>query len=75
MYGFSDDPTFSRHSKLLHSLLTRGRHTSSLTIVSTQNFTAVAQAIRVNATCLCVGTTRILPPSPTDTAIESITKR
>ena len=45
---------FSRHSKLLHSLFTRGRHTSISTIVSTQTFTAVAQIIRVNATLLCV---------------------
>ena len=51
---FSDDPSFSRHSKLLHSLFTRGRHNSISTIVSTQKFTAVAQIIRVNATFLCV---------------------
>ena len=51
---FSDDPSFSRHSKLLHSLFTRGRHNSISTIVSTQKFTAVAQIIRVNATFLCI---------------------
>ena len=51
---FADDPTFSRHSKLLHSLFTRGRHNSISTIVSTQKFTAVAPIIRVNATFLCV---------------------
>ena len=51
---FSDDPSFSRHSKLLHSLFTRGRHNSISTIVSTQKITAVAQIIRVNATFLCV---------------------
>ena len=51
---FSDDPSFSRHSKLLHSLFTRGRHNSISTIVSTQKNTAVAQIIRVNATFLCV---------------------
>jgi hypothetical protein len=50
----ADDPKFSRHSKLLHSLFTRGRHSSISTIVSTQKFTAVAQIIRVNATFLCV---------------------
>ena len=51
---FSDDPSFSRHSKLLHSLYTRGRHNSISTIVSTQKFAAVGQIIRVNATFLCV---------------------
>ena len=51
---FADDPSCSRHSKLLHSLFTGGRHNSSSTIVSTQKFTAVAPIIRVNATFLCV---------------------
>jgi hypothetical protein len=51
---FADDPSFSRHSKLLHSLFTRGRHSSISTIVSTQKFTSVGQIIRVNATFLCV---------------------
>jgi hypothetical protein len=51
---FADDPSFSRHSKLLHSLFTRGRHNSISTIVSTQKCTAVAPIIRVNATFLCV---------------------
>ena len=51
---FADDPRFSRHSKLLHSLFTRGRHNSICTRVSTQKFTAVAPIIRVNATFLCV---------------------
>jgi hypothetical protein len=50
----ADDPKFSRHSKLLHSLFTRGRHSSISTIVSTQKFTSVGQIIRVNATFLCV---------------------
>ena len=52
--GFSDDPSFSRHSKLVLSLFTRGRHNSISTIVSTQTFTAVSQIIRVTATCLGV---------------------
>ena len=51
---FADDPIFSRHSKLLHSLFTRGRHNSISTIVSTQKFTAIAPIIRVNATFLIV---------------------
>jgi hypothetical protein len=51
---FADDPSFSRHSKLLHSLFTRGRHSSISTIASTQKFTSVGQIIRVNATFLGV---------------------
>ena len=35
---FADDPSFSRRSKLLHSLFTRGRHNSISTIVATQKF-------------------------------------
>ena len=31
----ADDPSFSRNSKLLHSLFTRGRHSSISTLVST----------------------------------------
>ena len=50
----SDDPSFSRHSKLLHSLFTRGRHTSISTIVPTHKNTAVAQTSRVNATLVSV---------------------
>ncbi len=51
---FADDLSFSRHSKLLHSLFTRGRHNSVSTYVSTQKFTAKTQLIRVNATFLVV---------------------
>ena len=51
---FADDPSFSRHSPLLHSLFTRDRHNSASTIISTQKITAVAPIIRVNATVLCV---------------------
>jgi hypothetical protein len=51
---FADDPSFSRHSKLLHSLFTRGRHNSISTIVATQKFTAINPIIRVNATSLFV---------------------
>ena len=47
---FIDDPSFSRHSKLVHSLFTRGRHNSISAIVSTEKFTAIAPIIRVNAT-------------------------
>ena len=51
---FADDPSFSRHSKILHSLFTRGRHNNISTIVSTQKFTAVAPIIMVNAAFLVV---------------------
>ena len=50
----SDDPSFSLHNKLLHSLYTRGRHNNISTIASTQKFAAVGQIIKVNATVLCV---------------------
>jgi hypothetical protein len=51
---FADDPSFTRQSKLLHSLYTRGRHNSISTIVSTQKFAAIHPIIRVNATSLFV---------------------
>ena len=51
---FPDDPSFSSHSKVLHSLFTRGRHSSISTIVSTQKLASVTQIIRVNATFVCV---------------------
>ena len=51
---FADDPKFTRQSKLLHSLFTRGRHNSISTIVSTQKFASCHPIIRVNATALIV---------------------
>ena len=51
---FADDAVFTRQSKLLHSLYTRGRHNSISTIVSTQKFAAIHPIIRVNATSLIV---------------------
>ena len=51
---FADDPTFSRHSKLLHALFTRGRHSMISTIVSTQQYRAISNIIRVNATNLYI---------------------
>jgi len=51
---FADDPIFSRHSKLLHALFTRGRHSFISTIVSTQKYRAISNIIRVNATNLYV---------------------
>ena len=51
---FADDSSFSRHSKLLHALFTRGRHSMISTIVSTQKYRAISNIIRVNATNLYV---------------------
>ena len=51
---FADDPSFSRHSKLLHSLYTRGRHTFCSTITSTQVFNCLHPIIRKNLTQLFV---------------------
>ena len=51
---FADDPRFSRNSKLLHSLFTRGRHSQISTIVATQKFNALSPIIRVNASDLYV---------------------
>ena len=47
---FADDPTFSRQSKLLHALYTRGRHNGISNITATQKFASIAPIIRVNAT-------------------------
>ena len=49
---FADSPEMSRHSKLLHSLFTRGRHSFISSIVATQKFKAISNIIRVNATDL-----------------------
>ena len=46
---FADDPIFTRQSKLLHSLFTRGRHNSISTIVSTQKFAFIHPIARAVA--------------------------
>lgn len=51
---FADDPSFTRQSKLLHGLYTRGRHNMISTITATQKFSAIHPIIRVNATSLFV---------------------
>ena len=51
---FADDPSFTRHSKLLHQLYVRGRHNSISTITSTQKYNVIAPIVRVNATQLYV---------------------
>ena len=51
---FADSPEFSRHSKLLHALYTRGRHVMISTITATQKFSSIHPLIRVNATELYI---------------------
>ena len=51
---FADDPSFTRQSKLLHALDTRGRHNMISSITATQKFNAIHPIIRVNATELYV---------------------
>ena len=51
---FADDPSFTRQSKLLHALYTRGRHNMISSITATQKFNAIHSIIRVNATELYV---------------------
>ena len=51
---FADSVEFSRSSKLLHSLFTRGRHSCISTFIATQKFNALATIIRVNADSLYV---------------------
>jgi GTPase SAR1 family protein len=51
---FADNPSFTRHSKLLHSLYTRGRHLMISTITSTQVFNALSPIIRKSITQLYV---------------------
>ena len=51
---FADEASFSRHSKLLHSLYTRCRHNSISTITATQAFTALSTLIRKSATELYI---------------------
>ena len=47
---FADNPVFSRSSRLLHSLYTRGRHSFISTITATQVLVALSPIIRKNAT-------------------------
>ena len=51
---FADDPSFTRQSKILHGLYTRGRHNMISTITATQKFASIHPIIRVNATELYV---------------------
>ena len=51
---FADCSSFSRNSKLLHGLYTRGRHAFISTITATQVLVALSQVMRKNATELYV---------------------
>ena len=50
----ADDVQFSRNSRLLHALYTRGRHSCISTIVSTQKYVCLSPLIRVNASELYI---------------------
>ena len=67
---FADDPSFSRQSKMLHALYTRGRHTSISTITATQKFSSIAPIIGVNATELYVY--RLLNYKDLETFIDEV---
>ena len=67
---FADDPSFSRNSKLLHSLFTRGRHSMISTIVATQKIEAIHLIIRTNATELHVY--RLLNQKELDAILEEL---
>ena len=51
---FAEDPSFTRHSKLLHTLYIRARRICVSTITATQTFNALSTIIRINATDLFV---------------------
>ena len=51
---FADDPSFTRNSKLLHSLHIRGHHTFISTNTATQVFKAISSIIRKNITDLYI---------------------
>jgi hypothetical protein len=51
---FADDPSFTRNSKLLHSLYIRGRHTFISTVTATQVYKAIPPIIRKNITDLYI---------------------
>jgi hypothetical protein len=51
---FADSVAFSRNSKLLHELFTRGRHAAISSITSVQRYRVLSPIIRVNATALII---------------------
>ena len=67
---FADSIEFTRQSRILHGLYTRGRHHMISTITSTQKFNAIDTIIRVNATDLYVY--RLRNTKDLDTFIEEV---
>jgi hypothetical protein len=51
---FADSVAFSRNSRLLHELYTRGRHAAISTITSLQRYRVLSPIIRVSATALII---------------------
>ena len=51
---FADDPTFVRHSIILHGLFTRGRHSAISCILSRQKYNVLAPIIRLNSSALFI---------------------
>ena len=51
---FADDPSFTRQSKMLHSLHGRGRHNMISTLTATEKLNAIHPIIRVHMTELYV---------------------
>jgi hypothetical protein len=49
---FADSPSFTRNSKLLHSLYTRGRHVFIPSVTATQVYKAISPIIRKNLTSI-----------------------
>jgi hypothetical protein len=50
----ADNPAFTRNSKLLHALFTRGRHHYINTIISSQVLTTISPIIRKNLSSLYI---------------------
>ena len=67
---FADDPSFTRQSKMLHSLYVRGRHNMINTITTIQKSNAIHPIIKVNATELYVY--RLKNTKDLDTFIDEV---
>jgi len=51
---FADSPSFTRNSKLLHGLYTRGRHVFISSVTATQVYKAISPIIRKNLTSIYI---------------------
>ena len=67
---FADDPSFIRHSKMLHMLYVRGRQNMISTVTATQKFNATHPFVRVKATELYVY--RLRNTKDLDTFIDEV---